>query len=415
MNFLKKINKKIVTTTKLSDKLKKIYFGVFLFFLKVQVRFKASRSKKIKVSFLMVSIDVWKLDSVVERMTEDDNFEVSVIICPFISQGKNVEEKNLENSIKHFENKKIFYLIGQNISCEADDFLAQSGIIFYSNPNAHTEKKYMYYSWMHKLTCFTIYSFRVSSYYKYEFGHPIMLTAWRNYVETDYHSKLSLEYGSPKVSLVTSGYPKFEEYLNNIYKRNDYLTILYAPHWTIKGAQSSGHDWATFLDYQDCIINFVKQNDEKVKLIFKPHPLLKNTLEKVWGDKKTNEYFEDLSQSKNIKVAVNEGYTEHFNDSDLLIHDSGGFLVEYLLQNKPCAFLMNQNFHTEKYNSYGLKAIDIHERINSEEKLKTFLEKALLRNLELNNHHQAFTENLFQNELPSQIILRDIKKKLWIN
>jgi len=417
MNFFKIFNKKIVVTGKISKNIKIIYFKVYQYFLQRHLRGKVRNKRKVNISFLMVSLDIWKLDSVVLQMLYDPCFEVKVIICPFISQGEEIEKINGEKSIKYFTSKKIPFEVGCYSKCNADFFLQQSDIIFYTNPNHHTLQKYMYYNWTHKLTCFNIYSFRVSSYYEYEYNSPIMITAWRNYIETDYHYQLSVKYGSMH-NLKVTGYPKFQEYLNtpsDKFKKQKKI-IMYAPHWTIRSAQKSGLDWSTFLEYGETIIDFINLNKETTELIFKPHPMLRSTLEKeeVWGKFKTDSFFNKLYSMSNVKVVVNEGYSEYFINSDALIHDSGGFTVEYLLMNKPCGFLLNSKLNNN-YNLIGKEAISLHHNLHTKEEVINFLYGVLNNECGIKRGHGEFINSLLKHGLPSDLIIQDIKKHLCIN
>lgn len=390
------------------------FYRLKIFFLKQR----GDKTKPIKISLLMISLDVWKYTSLVKNLIKDGSFEVKVIICPFTSQGEYTRRENEKQSIFYFNNLNIPVLVGQEDLCEADEFLLKSDVVFYFNPNKHTIEKYMYYNWLHKFTCFIIYSYRVSSYYKYEYGNRVMTSCWRNYVESDYHKNLSIKYGNLSKNLVVSGYVSVDDYKIKIEALNIKPKVfLYAPHWTIPGAQSTGHDWSTFLDYFELIFSFFIDNKDRSELIFRPHPMLKTTLEsdKVWGYDKTQIFFNNIKQLSNVKISVNESYEELFNISDALIHDSGGFMVEYLLQRKPCGFLINENFNASKYNDFGKRALDAHYILKNNEEVFGFLKSISQGQLLIKSSHQEILDILFSEKHPSDKIINDIKSNLWLN
>lgn len=414
--FFQTLNHRVVCAGWLPGFVKVLYFMAYYRWVWRRFRSGFDKTRPIRISFLMISLDLWKFDAVVRHFLKEACFEVKIIICPFSSQGSTYEDTDRHNAVKHFQEAGLPWLVGAHHRCDADAFLESSDVVFYFNPNNHTISKYMYFNWMHKLTCFNIYSYRVSSIFKYEYGSLIMKTCWRNYVETAYHKELSIAYGSPRSSVVVAGFPKVEDYaVPSPERRSGKFTVLYAPHWTIKGVENVGQDWATFLDYQDTIVRFCTENKDKVALIIKPHPLLRSALEldAVWGKQRTDAYFDGLLGMDNIKIALNEGYTDLFKRSDVMVHDSGGFLAEYLLQYKPCALLTNEDFRYEKYNDMGKLAISVHQRIENKKALIEFLTAGMNGQLRLHERHQEVVDQLFENKTPSRIIAEDLKELLW--
>ena len=417
MIFFKKINK--ILHLWFPSKILVAYYFYYFYYLKIFF-YKKRRDKKkpIKISFLMASLDEWKYTLLVENIIKEGSFEVKVIICPFTSQGKYVRNENESQSISYFENHNIPFLVGQEALCEADEFLYNSDVVFYFNPNKHTIEKYMYYNWLHKFTCFIIYSFRVSSYFKYEYGHRIMISCWRNYVESNYHKNLSIKYGKLSKNILVSGYVKVDDFKMK-YKsfEKKRKVFLYAPHWTIPGAQSTGLDWSTFLDYFELIFSFFIENKDEAELIFRPHPMLKSTLEseKVWGYDKTQIFYDNIKRFSNVKMSVNESYEELFNISDALLHDSGGFMAEYILQSKPCGFLINKNFTDRKYNDFGKRALEAHYLLKNNDEVFDFLKSVLNGKLLIKRGHQETLDILFSEKHPSYKIINDIKSNLCQN
>jgi hypothetical protein len=416
MHFLKILNKLI--NSRLPLIISAPYFQYFYYIKSLQFKHIRNKKRPLKISFLMVSLDVWKYTSLVKILLGDKTFEVKVIICPFTSQGEKTCKANENSSIAYFKNKEIPYLVGREGSCKADKFLCESDVVFYFNPNKHTIEKYMYYNWLHKFTCFMIYSYRISSFYSYEFGDRIMSSCWRNYVESEYHLSLSKLHGKNSKNIRCAGYVKVEDAISAEKRGYSHRKVfLYAPHWTIAGAQGTGHDWSTFLDYWQLIFQFLVKNVDSSFLIFRPHPMLRSTLEseRVWGPEKTQLFFTWLDQLSNVKVSYNEDYEELFRASDVLLHDSGGFMAEYLLQEKPCAFLVNSSFSLSKYNVAGHRALEAHYILENGDEVLSFMERILSEDILIKRNHKDVLAFLFSKKAPSSFIINDLKSSLWVN
>jgi len=167
---------------------------------------------------------------------------------------------------------------------------------------------------------------------------------------------------------------------NNTWKKTDIKRkkIIWAPHWTIKGYQNTGLDWSCFLDYADVFLNIAKEYKEKVQLAIKPHPFLKTILENedLWGNKKTIEYFKKWDELENCQY-VDGDYVDLFIHSDALIHDSGGFLAEYLIIDKPAAYTNNNRDIDNLYNSFAKQAFNCHTIVKNNNELYSFIEDVI--------------------------------------
>lgn len=136
--------------------------------------------------------------------------------------------------------------------------------------------------------------------------------------------------------------------------------IVWAPHWTINN--DSRFSPATFLQYAQFMVELAQKYQDKVQIAFKPHPLLYRTLceHPEWGKERTDAYYSMWNNMPNTQLEEGD-YIELFLQSDAMIHDSGSFIMEYLIVNKPCMFLQKDlgNPHCSVMTTEALKSYTI--------------------------------------------------------
>ena len=146
----------------------------------------------------------------------------------------------------------------------------------------------------------------------------------------------------------------------------------------------------------------------EVLFSFKPHPLLKNKLDILWGKEKTKEYYDKWASMEN--TSVNEGdYIDLFLSSDAMIHDSGSFISEYLYVNKPVMRTLNEVEESEKMNDFAMECIANHYLANNEQQIEQFIQNVINGIDPLKEQRTKFVnEVLMPNGSPSQNIIDDI-------
>ena len=78
---------------------------------------------------------------------------------------------------------------------------------------------------------------------------------------------------------------------------------------------------------------------DEIQIAFKPHPLLREKLNVIWGTDRTDEYYNFWDEMENCQLSEGD-YSDLFKNSDALIHDSSSFIVEYQVVNKPILFMV---------------------------------------------------------------------------
>lgn len=352
---------------------------------------KVRNKKKIKVVFFLINVDIWKLDSVYWSLKNASRYEPIVIICPFLSKGDVFLNSELKKGIEFCEKREYDYFLGYNMQLkEAIDIkqIINPDIVFFTNPNNLTSKEFLIDNYLDKLSCFVPYSFRIDRLYNYEYNNRLVNLTWINFYETKIHKKLSKKYAANSGrNVIVSGFPALDVYStktelvnNEVWKKSlqKRKKIIWAPHWTIKNYQSTGLDWSCFLDYSEIILDLAIEYKDKIQIAIKPHPLLKTLLEKdsLWGGIKTRKYFEKWSVIENCQF-VSGDYKELFEQSDALIHDSGSFMTEYIVLNKPVAYTVSEIGIKDRFNDFGNIVLSGHEIVYNKQDFRRFIENLL--------------------------------------
>lgn len=352
---------------------------------------KIRNQKKIKVAFFLINVDVWKLDSVYWSLNRANRYEPLVVICPFLSKGDIFLKNELEKGLDFCKKKRYNFFLGYDMQLnEAIDIkrIINPDIVFFTNPNNLTSKEFLIDNYLDKLTCFVPYSFRIDRLYNYEYNNRLVNLTWINFYETEIHKNLSKRYAANSGrNVIVSGFPaldfysrktkslKNEVWRSSLKKRKK---IIWAPHWTIKNYQSSGLDWSCFLYYSSIILKLATKYKDEIQFAIKPHPFLKSLLEKdsLWGESKTRKYFEKWSVIENCQFVTGD-YKELFEQSDALIHDSGSFMTEYVVLNKPVAYTVSEIGINGRFNDFGDIVLSGHEIVYNELDLRRFIENIL--------------------------------------
>jgi CDP-glycerol glycerophosphotransferase (TagB/SpsB family) len=127
------------------------------------------------------------------------------------------------------------------------------------------------------------------------------------------------------------------------------------------------------------MLDIAHEYKDKIQIAFKPHPMLRENLNKLesWGKQKTDEYYELWNKLPNGQLNEFE-YTDLFMTSDAMIHDCGSFSVEYLYTGKPVMFLVNDEKITDRYNEIGKLAFEVLYHGRSDHEIVSFIEQTVI-------------------------------------
>lgn len=130
------------------------------------------------------------------------------------------------------------------------------------------------------------------------------------------------------------------------------------------------------------MLQLAKKYAHLAQFAFKPHPWLYRELCKTpgWGKEKADAYYTAWQELPNTQLELGL-YKELFRQSDAMIHDSGSFIIEYLLMNKPCMFLKQGN-HFQAFNSCTQQALQCYTLAQSNDDIEQFLQEQVLADVD---------------------------------
>ena len=156
------------------------------------------------------------------------------------------------------------------------------------------------------------------------------------------------------------------------------------------------------------MLDIASKYRKNVLLIFKPHPLLKAKLYKLWGKEKTDIYFLLWKEGENTSISEGE-YVDLFLTSDAMIHDSGSFVTEYLFVNKPVMRTINDLPLDKQFNDFALSCLDNYYKAYNKQDIDNFIQNVINGIDPLKEKRTKFVnEVLMPKGSPSQNIIDDI-------
>jgi CDP-glycerol glycerophosphotransferase (TagB/SpsB family) len=137
------------------------------------------------------------------------------------------------------------------------------------------------------------------------------------------------------------------------------------------------------------MINLANKYKDNIQIAFKPHPLLLTKLYKVWGKKKTDDYYAQWVNGENTQLVLGD-YVSLFMLSDALVHDCSSFTVEYHYTRKPVMYLTKDEHHADGLNDFGKMAFDLHYKGSCEEDIEAFINDVIEGRDEMKEKRKKF-------------------------
>ena len=371
--------------------------------------------KRIRAVFMAIDISVWKYDNVVRLMIENPRFDPIIFVCPMVNNGREIMLEKMKQCMSYYQKK------GYNVVCsydeEKDTYVdvkseLKPDVLFYTNPyEGLIDDRYYITNFKDTLTAYVSYYFTCGIDMNFNTNVTLYNLVWRKYVENDYTRQICIDFAKNKGrNSVVTGYPGIEPLIDNHkivdpYTGDTRKRIIWAPHHTLE-ASLYGH--SCFLMYAEFILNLAEKYKDVALFIFKPHPLLKAKLYKVWGKEKTDDYYALWANGTN--TSVNEGdYVDLFLSSDAMIHDSGSFVVEYLYVNKPVMRTINDVPLEKQFNEFALSCLSNYYMASNQDEIGQFVENVINGVDPLKEQRTNFVNNvLMPKGSPSQNIIDDI-------
>ena len=363
------------TQATLNNLIKKIIATCYLLKKSQKIR-KIRKKDKIKVLFVLTELGPWKTEILYLAMLQHPRFEpvLGVTTSPEDASFRKPLEDYL--NIKKYEWKSIY---GRTIS---EDI--KPDIIFYQKPyySAYNEDIRYDRHW-NALFCYVYYAFNSV---ELDFATNVGLYnfAWQIY----YENEMSAQCRRPLMknkgkNIVVTGMPiqdmllKPKSDFDDPWKQLGQLKrIIYAPHHTIGDIHFDGIEFSTFLSNADAMLEFAMKYKNKVQWAFKPHPLLYKNLVTVWGEERTNHYYQQWASLPNTQLELGR-YEALFKYSDAMIHDCASFTIEYHYTLNPVLYLIKDEHHAYCLNTFATKAFDLHYKASNKIEIEKFIQNVI--------------------------------------
>lgn len=335
----------------------------------------------IKVLFVLTSLASWKTEELYIEMSLSNCFSTYILIT---TAGDEDSRPTLRNYLKlkgydYFELEK-----GEKIYSKL-----VPDIIFYEKPYEEdlADRRLRYDNYNKSVFCYIDYAFHnASTPSDFLFDNALQNIAFQEYIENVDVSEEIKQYKTNRgINNVVTGFPISDVYIKfnkekeyDPWKRQNCIKkrIIYAPHHTIDHA----HEWlpySTFLEFGNFMLEMAEKYKEKVQFAFKPHPVLKRKLERLWGREKTDEYYNKWGELDNCQLEAGT-YMNLFMFSDAMIHDCGSFQIEYHYTHKPVMYLThNEEDHRNGLFHFAQQAFDLHYKGHNKEEIEQFIQNVI--------------------------------------
>ena len=371
--------------------------------------------KRIRCVFMAIDVSVWKYDEVVRLMMKNFRFEPIIFVCPMVNYGKEVMKEKMDQCMTYYESKGYKVVCSYNKEQQRYVDLVnelQPDILFYTNPyKGLIDDRYYIKNFTNILTVYVSYYISCSKDIDFCTNVPLYNIVWRKYVEFDFNLEICRKYANNGGrNVVVTGYPGIEPLIKRHANKSSLNVdnrkrIIWAPHHTLD-ASIYGH--SCFFMYADFMLEMARKYENDIILIFKPHPLLKGKLYKVWGLERTEQYFNAWSSKSNTLINESD-YIELFLKSDAMIHDSGSFVVEYLYVDKPVMRTVNDVPLDEQFNDFALSCLNQYYFAYNENDIEQFIQNVINGVDPLKEQRTKFVNDvLMPKGSPSQNIIDDI-------
>lgn len=341
---------------------------------------KMRKKDRIRVLFLLTELASWKTEMLYLALRRHPRFD------PILGITTNRENIGSEhNLIKYLEGKGYPFIWIKEDDCLVSQ--THADIITFQKPyEANRHPKHL--AWNN----------RRAIYCCFDYGLHSTLGFW-NVHQRYYHICFRLFFENQSVlddfvpllnvnssRLVATGVPMMDQLIlpaeefPNPWKNNDSRKrIIYAPHHTIADMHYKGIAFSTFLEYCDFMLYLADKYKDQVVFAFKPHPRLYTNLLNIWGQEKTDSYYNEWKIRENCQLedGVYDGLFKH---SSAMIHDCGSFITEYQYSHHPALYLVGENSDHSNMVSLATNSFNLHYKATSKVQIEEFIQDVVSGN-----------------------------------
>lgn len=348
--------------------------------------------EKIRVCLFEPRISCWQFGNLYRLLEESGIFEPIVVVVPFLTMGKDAMIEYMETTFEILREQG--YRVIKGYEKETDVFL---------NIREELKPDAVLYSmfWKNHMQEETyINRFEDIYTFLYPYGYDIVAHPDREAMNFELQNKVSRYYLPTKIhkgiaednmdnhakNVYITGSPKLDYLIDKTYVPTDpwrcskeKKRVIWAPHHTLEEVEPY-YQLCAFLDLSDYMLEIAQEYQEEVQFAFKPHPMLRPRLYKMWGKQRTDEYYARWSSGINTQLEEGE-FINLFLTSDAMIMDSLSFIAEYTIIDKPAFFTYGEKTRFS-LNRFGRAIINVLYRNKTQgtlfKDIRNFLDEVVL-------------------------------------
>ncbi len=343
---------------------------------------------KARVLFFLQTPSVWKYDALYRQLEKSEYFEPIVAVSPYnVHLNYDKEECfRVMRQTEEFAQKQGYHFV-TTYDQEKHKWvnikkLYHPDIVFFTKPYKDTLPAYHIYNFQEALTLYLPYGINCINLFHNTYGLPFQALLWKFLVETEFQKHYAEIYEKShgdNVEIV--GALAEEKLMQKDYQRKDVWKpqvktkkrIIWAPHHTVDYL----FNFSNFLNYCEDMLGLAEKYHDEIQIAFKPHPVLKFKLINLWGQEKTEDYYNRWANLANGQIEQGD-YIDLFKTSDAMIHDCASFTVEYLYAQKPVLFQIRDEKVKEEFNSFGQMCLEQHYLAYSIEETEKFIREVVI-------------------------------------
>ena len=341
----------------------------------------------INVVFLAMNPDMWRYDEVYRRLSNDTRFKPVIVAAVRNIPNMELRLQEQETLWTFFSAKGYNVVRGYDLGTKKWINLGKlkPDIVFHTQPYSKViERQFEFFNHLGALHCYSPYSFHLSET-EWGWNSDLQQYCWKLFYVGDIQLEIATRLSRVgRVNAVAAGYCLEEEYAaavkdtesaNAAWRNDGRKRVIWAPHHSIR--EKEMFKVSSFLEIADLMVKLREKYKDKVMFAFKPHPVLKPKLYELWGEKRTDAYYDDWVNAENSFDAQGD-YKALFAGSDAMIHCSGSFIVEYLYTGKPVAYVYSKTRNPPKIGPIGDAALNAHYPIHSGADIRRFIDDVVL-------------------------------------
>lgn len=343
---------------------------------------------KARVLFFLQTPSVWKYDALYRQLEKSEYFEPIVAISPYnvhLNYDKEECFRVMRQTEEFAKSQKYNYVSAYNWETHKwvdIKKLSKPDIVFFTKPYKDTLPAYHIYNFREALTLYLPYGINCINLFHNTYGLPFQALLWKFLVETEFQQRFAEQYEQShgdNVEIV--GALAEEKLMQKEYVAKDVWKpqnkrkkrIIWAPHHTVDYL----FNFSNFLNYCEDMLKLAEKYQDEIQIAFKPHPVLKFKLINLWGQEKTEDYYNRWANLTNGQIEQGD-YIDLFKTSDAMIHDCASFTVEYLYAQKPVLFQIRDEKVKDEFNSFGQMCLEQHYLAYSIEETEKFIREVVI-------------------------------------